>query len=75
MFGLRSVSCGGDRQSVDSVIVRDDPAVALLAIVLAALIAAAATRLVKPRHDPWQPDELSRLGPPFPSPTNGKNHV
>lgn len=35
------------------------------------LVMVACVKTQRPRHDPWQPEELSRLGPPFPSPTNG----
>lgn len=70
-----------------------DVATLFVAIALAAVLATVAyVRLLAPRHDAWQPEELStlpgagmgwfplsalgaQLAPPFPSPTNGKNHV
>lgn len=52
------------------------PATLLVALAIGSVLAVMAyLRVAEPRHDAWQPEELSRLAPPFPSPTNGVRHV
>lgn len=60
-------------EQVGATVIRFYPADIIVTIAITVvLLAVAYVRFAKPRHDPWQPDELSaRLGPPFPSPTNG----
>ena len=56
---------------------RFDVVTLFVALALGCVLAmVACTRVSRPRHDAWQPEELSGcLGPPFPSPTNGVRKI